>query len=429
MAVWRRLSVALVVCALGSSLTRGQESEKKPPETPAAFKALKYRLIGPAAGGRVCRVAGVPGDPLTYYAATASGGVWKSTDGGLTWKPIFDDQPTSSIGSIAVAPSDPERRLRRHRRGEHPRQRRGRQRHLQVHRRRQDLEARLEAGRPDRHDGRPPDERRRRLRRRARPRLRPERRARRLPHHRRRQDLAAGARQGRRHRRARRRASTRTTRAIVFAGLWQARRRPWEMTSGGPGSGLYVSRDGGDTWKQLEPARTACRKDRGARSASPSRRRTGRRVYALIEAEKGGLFRSDDGGETWSARQRPPRSIRQRAWYYSTLTVDPTNPDVVYCPQVPLLKSIDGGKTFADRQRAAPRRPPRPLDRPEEPEADDRRPTTAAWTSPPTAARRGTRRRCRSASSTTSAVDNRRPVPRHGQHAGPRHRQRAEQSA
>src|SRR5256885_9211253 len=75
-------------------------------ETPAALKDLKYRSIGPAAGGRVSRVAGVPGDPLTYYAATAAGGVWKSADGGLSWKPVFDDQPISSIGSIAVAPSN-----------------------------------------------------------------------------------------------------------------------------------------------------------------------------------------------------------------------------------------------------------------------------------------------------------------------------------
>src|SRR5437667_3782896 len=77
------------------------------PKDKTPFKYLKYRSIGPYAGGRVARACGVPGDPLTYYAATASGGVWKSSDGGLTWKSVFDDQPTSSIGSIAVAPSDP----------------------------------------------------------------------------------------------------------------------------------------------------------------------------------------------------------------------------------------------------------------------------------------------------------------------------------
>src|SRR5260370_41924605 len=77
------------------------------PEKPDPFKGIKFRNIGPRIGGLVCRACGVPGDPFTYYAATAGGGVWKSSDGGLTWKPIFDDQPVSSIGSIAVAPSDP----------------------------------------------------------------------------------------------------------------------------------------------------------------------------------------------------------------------------------------------------------------------------------------------------------------------------------
>ena len=171
-----RPAVALLILTLTAALAaqdpaKPQDAAK--PRTrsthPKEFKALKYRNIGPAAGGRVSRAAGVPGDPSTYYAATASGGVWKSTDGGTTWKSVFDDQPISSIGSIAVAPSNPERRLRRIRRGQHPRQRRRRQRHLQVDRRRQDLDARLEAGGPDRHDGGAPEERRHRVRRGARP--------------------------------------------------------------------------------------------------------------------------------------------------------------------------------------------------------------------------------------------------------------------
>ena len=158
------------VLSFGLAVAAGAlAEEEEAPKGPKELHGLKYRLIGPAAGGRVSRVAGVPGDPLTYYAATASGGVWKSIDGGIALEADLRRPADASIGSIAVAPSDPERRLRRLGRGEHPRQRRAGQRHLQVDRRRQDLEARLEAGRPDRHDDRPPREPRHRLRGRARP--------------------------------------------------------------------------------------------------------------------------------------------------------------------------------------------------------------------------------------------------------------------
>src|SRR5215207_11675446 len=102
----RRFPVPLLLCMLVaitlSAQDQTQEQKELSPETPPLFKALKYRSIGPAAGGRVSRATGIPGDPTVYYAATASGGVWKSTDAGATWKPLFDDQPVSSIGSIAV---------------------------------------------------------------------------------------------------------------------------------------------------------------------------------------------------------------------------------------------------------------------------------------------------------------------------------------
>src|SRR5437588_3924891 len=100
-----RAALTAFLCLAPAAVADPADKDKW--ETPPALKGLKYRLVGPAAGGRVCRVAGVPGDPLTYYAATAGGGVWKSSDGGLSFAPVFDDQMDSSVGSIAVAPSDP----------------------------------------------------------------------------------------------------------------------------------------------------------------------------------------------------------------------------------------------------------------------------------------------------------------------------------
>jgi photosystem II stability/assembly factor-like uncharacterized protein len=306
------------------------------------LKALKYRLVGPAWGGRVARVAGVPGDPHVYYAATASGGVWKSVDGGATWSPIFDDQPVSSIGAIAVAASDPnvvyvgsgEANIRGNvgagngiyksvdagKTWTHVWTQEGQIGQLVVHPTNPDIAFAAVLGHafganPERGVYRTTDG-------------------------------------GRSWKQVLRKDPDTGASAvtldpsnpnIVFAGLWQARRYPWDLTSGGPGSGLYVSRDGGDSWKPL----TGNGLPEGVWgkigvAVAPS---DGRRVYALIEAEKGGLYRSDDGGENWSLASGS-HELRQRAWYYSTLTVSPANPDEVWCPQVPLLRSIDGGRTF-----------------------------------------------------------------------------------
>src|SRR3954467_9722132 len=101
------MSAAAAALLLTTALSAQDAPKDSRPESPKEFKALKYRNIGPAAGGRVAHAAGVPGDPTTYYAATASGGVWKSVDGGTTWRSVFDDQPISSIGSLAIAASDP----------------------------------------------------------------------------------------------------------------------------------------------------------------------------------------------------------------------------------------------------------------------------------------------------------------------------------
>jgi photosystem II stability/assembly factor-like uncharacterized protein len=352
------LSLTTLFAVLTVTTVLGDENKRD--TTP--FKRLKFRSIGPAAGGRVCRVAGVPGDPLTCYAATAASGLWKTTDGGIHWKPIADDQSTSTFGSLAIAPSDPnviyagsgEANIRGNievgngiyksvdagKTWKHVWNQEGQIGTLIVHPRNPDIAYAAVLGHafgpnPERGVYRTRDGGKNWQRVLF-------------------KDADTGAADV---------CFDPSNPKILFAGLWQARRRPWELISGGPGSGLYVSRDGGDSWTQLIPTpkevenKEAGEAPKGKKFAkglpegiwgkigvgvAPS---DGRRVYALIEADKGGLFRSDDGGDTWKL-VNDWRAIRQRAFYYTTLTIDPRNPDVVWCPQVPLLKSIDGGQTF-----------------------------------------------------------------------------------
>ena len=330
--VVQALSWAIVAFALTS--LAGAES--------SAWKHLEYRSIGPAAGGRVSRVVGIADDPLVYYAATASGGVWKSINGGLEWQPIFDEQPVSSTGAIAIAPSDPNvvyvgsgeanprgnvaegngiyRSTDAGKTWRHVWKQEGQIGTIEVHPENSDIAFAAVLGsifgpNPERGvyrttDGGDTWER--------------------VLF----QDENTGA------------SDVHFNPAnprILFAGLWQARRTPWGFTSGGPGSGLHMSRDGGSTWERLEgrglPDGVWGRVGVRVAPSEPNR------VYALIEATDGGLFRSDDGGDTWE-HISANRGIRQRAWYYTTLTVDPQNPEVVWFPQVRMLKTSDGGRTL-----------------------------------------------------------------------------------
>ncbi len=311
---------------------------------PAPFDGLTFRSIGPSVGGRVSRAVGVPGDPRVYYAATASGGVWKSSDAGIHWTPIFDDQPSASIGSIAVAPSDPNvvyvgsgeanirgnvaagngiyRSLDAGKTWTHVWKQEGQIGTLVVDPRDAQVAFAAVLGHafgpnPERGVYRTRDSGRTWQ-----------------------QVLKKDADTG-----ASDVALDPSNPNVVFAGLWQARRRPWEMTSGGPGSGLYVSRDGGDSWTQLKAGTRGLPAGLWGKVGVAVAPSDGRRVYALIEAQAGGLFRSDDGGETWQ-HVNGHNALSQRAWYYSTLTVDPQNPDVVWFPQVPLLRTLDGGRSI-----------------------------------------------------------------------------------
>jgi photosystem II stability/assembly factor-like uncharacterized protein len=274
--------------------------------------------------------------------ASASGGVWKSSDGGLTWKPIFDDQPIGSIGSLAVAASDPNVIYVGSGEG-NPRGNVAPGNGIYKS---------TDAGKTWKHVWKQEGQ------------------IGTMVVHPTNPDIAYAAVLGHAFGPNPERGVYRTTNGgatwervlfkdaetgacdlcmdpnnprILFAGLWQMRRRPWEMTSGGPGSGLYQSRDGGDTWKQLkENGLPEGIYGRIGLAIAPS---DSRRIYAVIENEKGGLFRSDDGGEKWQ-RVSPARYLRQRPWYFSTMAVDSRNPDLIYFCTVRLLKSIDGGKTF-----------------------------------------------------------------------------------
>ena len=342
MPLMRKLSfvaVALIVCV---SAAAQEKPPADPHATPAEFKNLKYRSIGPAAGGRATRAAGVPGDPNVFYTATASGGVWKSTDGGATWKPLFDDQPISSIGSLAVAPADPnviyvgsgEANIRGNvaagngiykstdagKTWTHVWKQEGQIGTMAVDPRDANVAFAAVLGHafgpnPERGVYRTRDGGKTWQ-----------------------QVLKKNEQTG-----ASDVALDPSNPNIVFAGFWQAQRKPWDLVSGGPGSSLWMSRDGGDTWKQLSASGLPDGPwGKVGVAVAPS---DGRRVYAIIEAEKGGLFRSDDGGDTWTLATAD-RRLRQRAWYYSTLTVHPANRDEVWVPNVPMLKSTDGGTTF-----------------------------------------------------------------------------------
>jgi photosystem II stability/assembly factor-like uncharacterized protein len=333
------LSVSPIAISLGQTPTptpSGAIDEK-------LFRGMQWRQVGPFRGGRALAVEGVSGEPSTFYFGAVAGGVWKTTDGGANWAPLFDKESISSIGALAVAPSD----------------------HNIVYVGTGEAAVRgnisygagvyksVDAGKSWKNIG-----------------LKDTRHIGALIVDPKNADIVLLAALSHAFGPNQERGIFRTTDGgkswtkvlskddntggidvvfdphnsnVAFASLWQARRQPWFFSSGGPGSGLYRSEDGGATWKRLEgnglPDGILGRIGVSVSGADPNR------VYAIIEAKEGGIYRSEDGGQKWSRVNEDGR-FRQRAWYFSKIYSDPKAADTVYVLNTGLFRSVDGGKSF-----------------------------------------------------------------------------------
>jgi photosystem II stability/assembly factor-like uncharacterized protein len=353
------------------------------------FNSLSYRLVGPYRGGRVTAVTGVPGDPMTYYMGSTGGGVWKTTDAGITWRNVSDAvrklEPTTepeimgevdpalaevgllrepigglpttgvewrkrggdafgsaSIGAIAVAPSDPNVIYV----GTGSACPRG---NVSTG---DGIYKSTDAGDTWRHIGLPEAGQ-----------------IGRIVVHPTEPDVVYAAVLGHIFGPNPERGVYRSTNGglswskvlfvsdkagavdlsmdasnprILYAAIWRAQRTPWTMISGGPGSGVFKTTDGGNTWVELTEGLPEGTKGRIAVTVSPA---APNRVWALIEHEEGGLFRSDNGGKKFRL-VTSDRELRQRAWYYTHLEADPQDANTVYVLNVMFWRSIDGGTSF-----------------------------------------------------------------------------------
>lgn len=316
---------------------------------PALFKNLSFRFIGPD-GNRAIAIAGEPGNPMVNYIGAASGGLWKTDDGGTTWNPVFDDQDVSSVGSIALAPSDPkqvwvgtgETFLIR-----------------PAHAMGEGIFKSADAGKTWKKMG-----------------LEKTGRIGRIVVHPANPDIVYAAALGHAYGPQEERGVYRTldggktwdrvlfvdsgTGAAdiamdplnpdnLYVGMWSIHINTWGLNSGGPGGGIYRSRDGGNTWESLHskglPGGVGKEVGKTAVALCHSQPNV---VYALFEIESPALYRSKDYGETWELMTRD-HSINERAPYYTRITVAPDNPEEIYFINVRFGQSFDGGKTLEKR--------------------------------------------------------------------------------
>jgi photosystem II stability/assembly factor-like uncharacterized protein len=330
---------AAILCAVVVPCVFAAEQQVEP----TTYGGLKWRLVGPFRGGRVITVAGVLSQPNTYYFGAVGGGVWRTMDGGNTWDPLFEKQPVSSIGAIAISDSDSNVIYA----GSGEACIRGNISYGDgVYKSTDAGKTWTNVGlRDTRHIGaviiHPTDP-----------------------------NIVYVAALGHTYGANTERGIFRTrdggkswekvlylddrTGAIevefdpknphvLFAAMWEGWRTPWTLNSGGAKDGLYRSSDEGTTWKRIEgngmPEGPLGRIGVSVSGADSNV------VYALIEAKKGGLYRSDDGGEHWALINADHR-FRQRAWYFTHVWADPKNVETVYIANTGLYRSSDGGKNF-----------------------------------------------------------------------------------
>ncbi len=309
------------------------------------FQGLEWRSIGPYRGGRAAAVSGVPGQSNLFYMGTTGGGLWRTRDGGNSWQPLSDDYPISgSIGAVAVSEWDNNVIYL----GEGEKTVRGNVSSGFGIWRSDD------AGQSWRHVG-----------------LRDTRHISRIRIHPRDPETVYAAALGDIYRPSRERGVFRSRDGgrswkkvlfvnedagavdlimdpnnprIIYASTWNLRRTPWSLSSGGPGSALWKSSDEGENWQEISSNPGFAPGILGiiGIAVSPV---DSQRLYAMVEAEEGGVFRSDDGGRTWR-RTNSDRNLRQRAWYYTRIYADPLELDKLYVLNVLYHVSRDGGRSF-----------------------------------------------------------------------------------
>ena len=311
-------------------------------QTADLFDRLEWRSIGPAAmGGRTTDVEGIPGVPGLVYVATASGGLWKTVNGGATWTPIFDHGSTISIGNIAVDPHNSD----------------------VIWLGAGEANARnsvsfgdgvyktLDGGKTWRNLGlrdthhisrmrHQPAEHQHRLCLRARPQYRAQRRARRLHDHRRRRKLEESSYIDADHGCADMDIDVNNPN-ILYATMWKFWRRPWTFISGDEKTAVYRSLDAGRTWTQLSAGLPENLGRIGVRVAASN----SNVVYVVAESNDGTLFRSDDRGDHFRMMTKDP-AVVGRGLYYAHITIDPTDENRIYSIGMQIMTTIDAGRTW-----------------------------------------------------------------------------------